>query len=821
MKEPIKYLSLLAILFLVISCGGKKTTDLLQVDLAATKLLFAQDADTKEIALKSNADFNAILSDASWCNAEIWTKDDEKKIIVTVKPNSGQNKRDTSLSLKTSDGSEAASITITQLGLKPDVIVEEDSLLIADKLSFSLNLIANLPVEILLPDWIKPGKEAHSFIACKLPADLDSREGHIFIKGLIDEHDLSITIPVVQKKGQIRFAVISDIMIGRISSQEKLITRLSSLLSSARTIDAVFLVGDLTDRGSATQYQELKTICDSIIPPDVPVYYMMGNSDHYMTNGEVIFKEELRQDFLHHYFYIREYPFVMMSMKGIYTDRFTKEDTDFLFNSLADANTKSPGKPIFFFTHIGLSDTYYGTEKEKGNFGSEIFRPALERFPQVIAFSGHSNYSIADPRSIHQDKFTSVSIGSGSPGTKIEYGYTEGTAPPNFESVLEGLIVTVSDNGDVEIERWDTYRNEEIAPRWLVKAPHNEASFTYKTQRETEAPSFYEPDKAVFGQKDGAYWVTFPQAKDNESVHHYIIEVVNGEEVVFRNTLSSQFYLGSAKPQTITARLFRLPSEQTLFARIKAVDAFANISKPLDSDTFSLRPFIPKEGIVIPEADLFDISFREDGKAIDLSPNKLKVETGEVVPETYFDKDFGRYISRFHHNKKAFYKLDYTDNDKIKSALASQFSIEVMYSSNDLLNASPLSGKEWEGLGIEQEGGGQIEFWAYIDDKYKKAKSSAYIVPGEYYHVVGVYNKEKNKLCVFVNGRKAGAVEVSGELLIPRQADSQWFCIGGDTHPSGNIQQSLSGDVVVSRMYSRSLSEDEVYLLYEELKRKK
>ncbi|MDL2223971.1 metallophosphoesterase [Bacteroidales bacterium OttesenSCG-928-M06] len=805
------------------SCTKSSTEDLFSIDTDDLIQYFDNEGNSSTVLCTSEKEIFCEISDSSWCRVEIWTNQDEKKILINVLDNKRKELREADVLLKEKkEGKELAKIKIKQLGTNPMILVRQDLVEVANDLIIRLDITSNISLDFQTPEWIsysgsseneKKSQSEYYFHVDKLPANQTLRKGEIIIEGLSLQKEVKREVTVIQTESLPRFIVISDVLIGRTYSKERLKQRLLSLLSTPKPVDAIFMVGDLTGRGASVQYEELKSICDSVISKDIPVYFMMGNTDHFLEKADVTFSNEMQQP-IHQYFSIKGYPFVTLSMTGIYTDRFRQKDKDFLLNSFLDAQEKYPGKPIFFFTHIGMSDTFYGTEKVAANLGSDVLAPILVRFPNLIAFSGHASFPLGDPRSIHQKVFTSVNIGGGI-HSQIEYGYTEGMYPPNYQNVSEGLVVNVQENGDVEIERWDTYRNEEILPKWLVKAPHDGSNFTYANRDGDSSPFFAEDDQASIEiLKDGDFAVTFPAAADDEVVHHYIIEVLDNEKVIFQNTRFSQFYLNSNAPQEFTVKLLSLPENISLRAEIRAVDSYNNISKPLLSEVFSVQPFIPQEGTEIPLADMFDIQFGENGMAKDISPNHVSVSVGEVIPETYYNDYYGRYTAKFKGIKTSFYKVDYANNQSIKDAIEKGFALETVYMTNDLKNTAPLSGKEWEGLGIEQEVGGQIEFWAYLDDKYKKAKSSVFVEPGKYYHVVAMYDSNSAKMSIYVNGKKAGETEAPGHLLIPKQLDSRWFCIGGDTHPTGIIQHSLDGEVVIARMYSRTLSDDEVFLLY-------
>jgi hypothetical protein len=81
----------------------------------------------------------------------------------------------------------------------------------------------------------------------------------------------------------------------------------------------------------------------------------------------------------------------------------------------------------------------------------------------------------------------------------------------------------------VKLERWDTYRDEEITPHWLLRAPHDGTTFAYKNRTGGTAPAFAGDAQpvAVGNITRSTCSVSFPQATDDEVVHHYKVEILN------------------------------------------------------------------------------------------------------------------------------------------------------------------------------------------------------------------------------------------------------------------------------------------------------
>ncbi|MDR1384670.1 MAG: metallophosphoesterase [Planctomycetaceae bacterium] len=410
-----------------------------------------------------------------------------------------------------------------------------------------------------------------------------------------------------QTSGLPRFAVLSDTHFENRrgeGAKVKVPNALKNLMNQKTTVDAVFVVGDLTDHGNQNEYDQLvATFGDKrFIPEHVAVYLMMGfNHDKSSssatdavknilgstaTNAQKNFLEKVQKP-LHQYVEIKGYPFITLSEGGNRPSPYNDEVKKFLEEKLADAAQKYPDKPIFVFTHVPPLNTCYGSWKHEG-WGTDVFTPILNRYPQAIVFSGHSHFPIGDPRSIHQEKFTSVNDGS-TTYSEVEPNILNiGIHPENYDKVTEGLIVNVLENGNVEIERWDTYRNEEILPRWTIDAPHDGSQFHYTNSRNgVTSPVFAEEiQPTVSDVTENSCTVTFPQATDNEIVHRYLVEILDGGKVLFSFRKFSQFYLNSEMPEELRVTFTDLPHNKTLSARVTAIDSYNNSSKPIQSNVF-------------------------------------------------------------------------------------------------------------------------------------------------------------------------------------------------------------------------------------------
>ncbi|MDR1335288.1 MAG: metallophosphoesterase [Tannerella sp.] len=615
-----------------------------------------------------------------------------------------------------------------------------------------------------------------------------------------------------------RFAVISDTHFGNNvgqGPQVKVPKALKNILGKD-PVDALFVVGDMTNGGTEAEYDQLKVVFGDPqnVPAGLPVYYLMGNHDNYTdASAASIFRNKLGQE-LHQYIDIKGYPFITISQTGRSSTDYNTGALNFLSEKLADATVKYPGKPVFVFIHVPSQNTCYGSI----TWGTSVFFSILNSYPQAVVFSGHSHLSVADPRSIHQDKFTSVNDGSTTYSGNERGEVTIGTLPEGYENITEGLIVNVLPDSNVEIERWDTYRNEEILPRWLLEAPFNGSKFTYKDRDGLPPPAFADGAKPeVSDVSNYSCTVVYPQAIDNEVVRRYLIEILDGESAVSSYSQFSQFYLNSQMPSKLTAFFFGLPENKTLTARVTALDSYGNPSLPILSDPFETSSYTPDPNVQAPVADLLDAVFSEGGVATDVSAQQHLLTKGSTPPTTYLNETYNKWTASFTIDKTSYFKMDYQNNQVVKDAFVNAFSFETLYMANSTsATLAPLSAQHTGGAGIAARSG-VIEFWIYLNGAYVTVGSGLTMELGRYYHVVTTYDKNTEKAIIYVDGNKVGELPAVGSFGFPALTNAQWIGIGADASTSANADFSLNGDVVIARMYGKALSHDEVSALYKNI----
>lgn len=612
-----------------------------------------------------------------------------------------------------------------------------------------------------------------------------------------------------------RFAVISDIHIGAANSEKKVPTALKHLFSHEKDYDALFICGDLTDGGTRPQYEALKALLDNktVMPTNIPVYILMGNHDNY-GDADARMYLGLGQP-LNQYIDIKGYPFITISTRGTANSGNSNHDEaayNFLTEKLADAAAKYPGKPIFVFVHIPPQGTVYGSD----DWGNPRLNEIMSAYPQVVVFSGHTHYPVGDPRSIHQGKYTAINDGSVKYSEILEGEVTGTCWPTGYERVNEGVVVNVDEKSNINIERWSVAQNERILPDWNISAPHDGSKFHYAGRTGGEKPKFDANASVSIINTADSCTVSFGQATDDDVVRNYLIEIVQDTKVVQSYSIFSGYFLNSEMPAVIEKGFQGLPDGIDLVARVSAVDSYEQHSDPIVSAPFQVKSYEPTPGTSAPEADLLDVEFGENGKATDLSPAQQTIAASSKKPVTVFNEEYKRYGASFDADYYTYYKVDYQNDEDMKHALVNGFSLELFYKPGSTSGTyDPFCSTESGGAGIEQSDD-DISFWCYIGG-YKSVVCSDVLAKDQWCHIVAVYDKENAKMTLYVNGKPGASENASGTLTLSGSSAAHWFGIGGDACPYEYVQNPLSGQILVARIYGKPLDRDDVYWLYKDI----
>lgn len=156
-------------------------------------------------------------------------------------------------------------------------------------------------------------------------------------------------------------------------------------------------------------------------------------------------------------------------------------------------------------------------------------------------------------------------------------------------------------------------------------------------------------------------------------------------------------------------------------------------------------------------------------------------------------------------------------------------SIRSMYN-NNMIDVTALI----DNSRFEQKNGGKTEDksgWIFSDPgqgagwRWANDKKMDYPKQNDYYHLIGVFDAEKEKVTLYRDGEKVGEDNAKGKYMFPKALEYQWYIIGGElgnfdgyTPKAVGGRQGLLGHNVITRLYSWPLTQDEVTSLHNELK---
>ena len=235
-------------------------------------------------------------------------------------------------------------------------------------------------------------------------------------------------------KPVLRFLVVSDVHYG--DEREAEYERMEKAINTAyelsekeeySKLDALYVVGDFSKRGTEKQMYAFKNTLDEFLKEGTEVAVSLA-SHEFMNDGEEKALENFGRIFgmepdTHKV--INGYHFISVtSTNGCH---FDEAKQNWVAAELKKAAADDPRKPIFFFQHPHIMGTVYGS----ANWGEDELTAILMNYPQIIDFSGHSHAPINDPRSIHQKHFTCLGTGTLSYFELDEFDKVYGTVPPN------------------------------------------------------------------------------------------------------------------------------------------------------------------------------------------------------------------------------------------------------------------------------------------------------------------------------------------------------------------------------------------------------
>lgn len=480
---------------------------------------------------------------------------------------------------------------------------------------------------------------------------LETEPGKVYNAGEIEApRELS---PVFdESKIALSLAAISDVHIEGSSDAyaNKFTSALNQLKvkaaeSDANGIDGVMVVGDLIQRAEITMAQNFKALYEDVFKPtEVPMIYTIGNHDMNpkydwtpstvaqsvaMANtfGDEYFKTDIdntmRNNYEARHCVIGGYHILAVTPNGDQPITYSPNVITWLDQQL-DAITKTdPNRYVIVLTHPMIYNTIYGsllgedggvwTSTLPNYWATRVLTGVLEKYPQVVSFHGHLHFPINDPRSLWQGKWTALGCGS-TRYMAIEPAGWEGisstpTVMNDANNFSQGYLVQFDVNGNMRIVKMDFFNNGTIGEPYVMQYPDAAGANLAKYNNVTRKAANQAPTMSTIEAKDvkdnEAASVTFAAGKDDEFVHHYVITLSKGGNVVATKKILADFYLHpntSEMKSSWTYGFGTLSESGQYTVSVVAVDSWDAESAPV-SATFNCGDVTPSEKVELWEDD--------------------------------------------------------------------------------------------------------------------------------------------------------------------------------------------------------------------------
>lgn len=403
------------------------------------------------------------------------------------------------------------------------------------------------------------------------------------------------TTPRRMGRVRLRVGILSDTHVKDEPSRDRFLKALRYFRD--RKVDAVIIAGDLSDNGLVPEYKRMASAWFEVFPDDkgsdgekVERIFVYGNHeieswrygyvkklyDEPTRKALAIepVKEQLWEECWHEPFS----PIYIKDVKGYkfigahYVNRKTIPGLEAFFQQV-DTQLPKGKKPFFYVQHMHPK----GTCSSPWVWGQDdgTVTTILSRYPNAIAFSGHSHTPLTDERTIWQGAFTS--IGTASLSYMIPIGGRENSKPfgskekePSQMAPIKGReghhgqMMTLFDDYIV-IDRHEFEYDEDLG-RWIFPLGQEQKPYAFEERAAEEnapqfsegaavtvSPSFEGADR--YGVPTRQVEVSFPAAVAHDGHPRpldYEVQVeVEGVDVfkavLTKRVYSGRFFLGEKK----------------------------------------------------------------------------------------------------------------------------------------------------------------------------------------------------------------------------------------------------------------------------------
>lgn len=620
----------------------------------------------------------------------------------------------------------------------------------------------------------------------------------------------------------LRFAALSDVHFNKnhgpdarqrihFSRMIQFMNRYSAHQSYSK-FDALVVAGDISDHGFEEEITRFRDVMNQNLKPETQRVLCMGNHEFYGGNKplwEKTFGVPANRRVS-----VNGFQFITLSMESLEKINY-QYAVEWLDREIASAIQETPDKPVFVIHHYPVKGTIGGSFNLPGDFpaGDATLEAVLNRYPQVIDISGHSHCPPMDPTSVWQGRFTA--FGCGSLSYYVAYGgRNQGFASYRSEMAGTALIFEILRDNTVRVRLYDTISESFWDREYLICEPGNIEKYVYLDSRRDAAACPVWPENARLvlediGENDVEF--SFIQARDPDCMHGYRFtaqptDAASNAPAVVRY-VTTDFHvkvpyefrkesLGDLKPD-VSYRL-----------KVEAVNCWAKTSQTaLEVEFKTLPAQEPDRTCEKPKGNILSLSFTEHGLQNTASRREQQIVGAPrlfQIPET--EGEQGRpYAARFDGQKDAFLVHCRTsDYRKMSKELSIGVRFRAEAGKNE--NAEIFGNTEGNGTGIFLNNN-QLTFWLSVEGKgYQILKAPA--IFDRFVSVFGTYDGKKARL--FVDGKEAAAIDLSGKAVFTGCETARAFCVGGDVQPNYATRLHFCGEIASADLYSWTLSPEQI-----------
>ena len=326
-----------------------------------------------------------------------------------------------------------------------------------------------------------------------------------------------------------------------------------------KALDGVMVVGDLTDNGTEEQFHAFFDTVRGAFKGETKLLAIVArNHDGYtLKKAAVPLYEKLSGSNSDSHVVINGYHFIGISTSRYKNERYGKYQKKWLREQLAEAAADCPEKPIFVYHHEHVFSTVYGSYDYEG-WGVPHFRSIMNKYPQIVHFSGHSHYPLNDPRSVWQKQFTAIGTG-GLAYEEVTVGRDRTLHPEGFAQAAQGWIVEADANNRLRLRGFDVATGEWLCEYVMddVVNPKNFAYTPAQQRSRSSAPKFPEGSALTAVKNEDGYTVTAPAAvsTDGNIVFLYRLYVEDGKGKILHSEYVVNDYCNSRPRETVEFKI--------------------------------------------------------------------------------------------------------------------------------------------------------------------------------------------------------------------------------------------------------------------------